>query len=176
MFGAAVMTAQDAARGGGPGGGQGRRWRSRRTRTGRAAVGDDHDGVRGRRRHPGKVTPARWAVVVARAEVDTGPMGTQSFVLLMHDPDVAYSAARSTSPTGSSGTSGHVDRLPEGVMPVAELPDGTRQVSLRAAGYMGPGAPARVRITTTRSSCSRSTRRSTSSRHAAGGRGTPAPR
>jgi len=64
-------------------------------------------------------------------------------VLLMHDPDVALQ--RSTLDVthwlvwNIPGTS---TGLAEGVMPVAELPDGTRQVSLRAAGYMGPGAPA----------------------------------
>jgi len=70
-------------------------------------------------------------------------MGTVSFALLMHDPDVALQ--RSTLDVthwlvwNIPGTS---TGLPEGVMPAAELPDGTRQVSLRAAGYMGPGAPA----------------------------------
>ena len=71
------------------------------------------------------------------------PMGTQSFVLLMHDPDVALQRGTGdvthwlvwNIPGTSTG-------LPEGVMPAAELPDGTRQVSLRAAGYMGPGAGA----------------------------------
>jgi Raf kinase inhibitor-like YbhB/YbcL family protein len=71
------------------------------------------------------------------------PMGTQSLVLLMHDPEPAI--ARSSKmdvthwlvwniPATSTG-------LPEGV-PQGELPDGTRQVSLRSNGYMGPGAPA----------------------------------
>ena len=71
------------------------------------------------------------------------PMGTQSFVLLMHDPDVALQ--RSTLDVthwlawNIPGTS---TGLPEGVMAMPELPDGTRQVSLRSNGYMGPGAPA----------------------------------
>jgi Raf kinase inhibitor-like YbhB/YbcL family protein len=71
------------------------------------------------------------------------PPGTQSFVLLMHDPDVALQ--RSTLDVthwlawNIPGTS---TGLSEGVAPGAELPDGTRQVSLRASGYMGPGAPA----------------------------------
>jgi Raf kinase inhibitor-like YbhB/YbcL family protein len=71
------------------------------------------------------------------------PMGTQSFVLLMHDPDVALQ--RNTLDVthwiiwNIPGTS---TGLNEGVAAGAELPDGSRQVSLRSNGYMGPGAPA----------------------------------
>src|ERR1700730_19410662 len=68
------------------------------------------------------------------------PMGTQSMVLLMHDqePSLNKSLLDVTHwlvcniPATSTG-------LPEGVMAAPELPDGTRQVSLRANGYMGPG-------------------------------------
>jgi Raf kinase inhibitor-like YbhB/YbcL family protein len=71
------------------------------------------------------------------------PMGTQSMVLLMHDPEPSLNKSLLdvthwlvwNIPATSTG-------LPEGVMAAAELPDGTRQVSLRANGYMGPGAPA----------------------------------
>jgi Raf kinase inhibitor-like YbhB/YbcL family protein len=142
MLGAAVATsAQDAARGGGaPGGGGGQ---------GRGAG-------RGPAAPPlvmtttsfedGGIIPAKFAGqmgVSPELKWTQVPMGTQSFVLLMHDPDVALQ--RSTLDVthwlvwNIPGTS---TGLPEGVMPVAELPDGTRQVSLRAAGYMGPGAPA----------------------------------
>src|SRR5437879_1882009 len=71
------------------------------------------------------------------------PMGTQSFVLLLHDPEPALNKSSKMDvthwlvwnlPATSTG-------LPEGVM-AGELPDGTRQVSLRSNGYMGPGAPA----------------------------------
>jgi len=71
------------------------------------------------------------------------PMGTQSFVLLMHDPEPALNKSSKMDvthwlvwniPATSTG-------LPEGV-PAGELPDGTRQVSLRSNAYMGPGAPA----------------------------------
>ena len=71
------------------------------------------------------------------------PMGTQSFVLLMHDPDVALQRG-----TGDVlhwliwDIPGTATGLPEGVMPAADLPDGSHQVSLRSSGYMGPGAPA----------------------------------
>lgn len=71
------------------------------------------------------------------------PMGTQSFVLLMHDPEPALNRGLMdvthwlvwNIPASSTG-------LSEGVPAGAELPDGTRQVSLRSNGYMGPGAPA----------------------------------
>jgi len=71
------------------------------------------------------------------------PMGTQSFVLLMHDPEPVLQKGSKMDithwliwniPATSTG-------LPEGVM-AGELPDGSRQVSLRSNGYMGPGAPA----------------------------------
>jgi Raf kinase inhibitor-like YbhB/YbcL family protein len=70
------------------------------------------------------------------------PMGTESFVLLLHDPEPALNKGLMdvthwlvwNIPATATG-------LPEGVAQGAELPDGSRQVSLRANGYMGPGAP-----------------------------------
>jgi len=69
------------------------------------------------------------------------PMGTQSFVLLLHDPEPVLNKGSKMDIThwlvwNIPGTS---TGLPEGV-PQGELPDGTRQVSLRGNGYMGPGA------------------------------------
>lgn len=71
------------------------------------------------------------------------PAGTQSFVLLMHDPEPVMNKGVKMDIThwlvwNLPGTS---TGLPEGVA-VGPLPDGAHQVSLRAAGYMGPGAPA----------------------------------
>ena len=69
------------------------------------------------------------------------PMGTQSFVLLMHDPEPVLAKGSKMDithwliwniPASSTG-------LAEGVA-AGELPDGSRQVSLRSNGYMGPGA------------------------------------
>lgn len=70
------------------------------------------------------------------------PMGTQSFVLLMHDPEPVLNRGSMMDIThwlawNIPGTS---TGLAEGV-PAGELSDGTRQVSLRSNGYMGPGAP-----------------------------------
>jgi Raf kinase inhibitor-like YbhB/YbcL family protein len=69
------------------------------------------------------------------------PPGTQSFVLLMHDPEPVLNKGSKMDIThwlawNIPGTS---TGLPEGV-PQGDLPDGTRQISLRGTGYMGPGA------------------------------------
>jgi hypothetical protein len=70
------------------------------------------------------------------------PPGTQSFVLLMHDPEPVLNKGSKMDIThwliwNIPGTS---TGLPENV-PQGELPDGSRQVSLRTNSYMGPGAP-----------------------------------
>jgi Raf kinase inhibitor-like YbhB/YbcL family protein len=71
------------------------------------------------------------------------PMGTQSFVLLMHDPEPVLNKSSKMDvthwliwniPATATG-------LPEGVA-LGDRSDGSRQVSLRTQGYMGPGAPA----------------------------------
>ncbi len=70
------------------------------------------------------------------------PPGTQSFVLLMHDPEPVRNKTSKMDithwliwniPATATGLSEN--------MPKGELPDGSRQVSLNANGYMGPGAP-----------------------------------
>ena len=71
------------------------------------------------------------------------PAGTQSFVLLFHDPEPILNKSSKMDIThwliwNIPGTS---TGLSEGVA-AGELPDGSRQVSLRANAYMGPGAPA----------------------------------
>lgn len=71
------------------------------------------------------------------------PPGTQSFVLLLHDPEPVLAKGSKMDIThwlvwNIPGTS---TGLAEGVK-AGELPDGTRQVSLRSNSYMGPGAPA----------------------------------
>jgi hypothetical protein len=72
------------------------------------------------------------------------PPGTQSFAIIMNDPEPAIPAKSSKGDVthwliwNIPGTS---TGLPEGVAQ-GELPDGSRQVSLRSNAYMGPGAPA----------------------------------
>src|SRR5499427_9984778 len=92
---------------------------------------------------PDKYTQKAGAMAVSpELKWSQVPMGTQSFVLLMHDPEPVLQKSSKTDilhwlvwniPATSTG-------LPEGVQQ-GELPDGTRQLSLRGAGYMGPGAP-----------------------------------
>ena len=71
------------------------------------------------------------------------PPGTQSFALIMHDPEPAIPAKSSKGDVthwliwNIPGTS---TGLPEGVAQ-GDLPDGSKQQSLRGQGYMGPGAP-----------------------------------
>ena len=92
---------------------------------------------------PDKYTQAAGASAVSPALTwSQVPAGTQSFVLLMHDPEPVLAKGSKMDIThwlawNIPGTS---TGLPEGV-PAGELPDGTRQVSLRSNGYMGPGAP-----------------------------------
>jgi Raf kinase inhibitor-like YbhB/YbcL family protein len=71
------------------------------------------------------------------------PPGTVSFVLLMHDPDVATNGTTDDQlhwlvwniPGTATG-------LPEHVPQGAQLPDGSMQVSATGPVYRGPGAPA----------------------------------
>jgi Raf kinase inhibitor-like YbhB/YbcL family protein len=69
------------------------------------------------------------------------PMGTQSFVLLFHDPEpVLQNGLMDVTHWLVWNIPGTSTGLPEGMMPSPEMRDGTRQVSLRSNGYMGPGA------------------------------------
>src|SRR6476659_1060981 len=93
---------------------------------------------------PDKYTQAAGAMAVSpELKWTQVPMGTQSFVLLMHDPEPVLNKGSKMDIThwliwNIPGTS---TGLPENV-PQGELPDGSRQVSLRSNAYMGPGAPA----------------------------------
>jgi Raf kinase inhibitor-like YbhB/YbcL family protein len=71
------------------------------------------------------------------------PPGTQSFALLMHDPEPVRNKSAKMDITHWLiwNIPATATELKEGVAQ-GELPDGSRQVSLRANGYMGPGAPA----------------------------------
>jgi len=84
---------------------------------------------------PSAVSPAlNWSQV---------PAGTQSFVLLMHDPEPVLNKGSKMDITHWLiwNIPGTATGLPESVA-AGDLPDGSRQVSLRANAYMGPGAPA----------------------------------
>ena len=92
---------------------------------------------------PNKYTMAAGdAAVSPKLDWSQVPPGTQSFVLLMHDPEPVLNRSSKMDIThwlvwNIPGTS---TGLPEGV-PEGQLPNGTRQVSLRGNAYMGPGAP-----------------------------------
>lgn len=92
---------------------------------------------------PNKYTGAASGAAVSPAlEWSQVPPGTQSFVLLVHDPEPVLNKSPKMDIThwliwNIPGTS---RGLQEGV-PAGTLPDGSRQVSLRTNGYMGPGAP-----------------------------------
>jgi Raf kinase inhibitor-like YbhB/YbcL family protein len=92
---------------------------------------------------PAKYTQAVPSPVSPALTWTNTPPGTQSFVLHMHDPDVAIQGTTNDQvhwlvwsiPATSTG-------LPEGVPQGAQLPDGSRQISASGAVYRGPGAPA----------------------------------
>lgn len=93
---------------------------------------------------PDKYTQVAGAMAVSpELKWSQVPTGTQSFVLLFHDPEPVLNKSSKMDvthwliwniPATATG-------LQEGVAQ-GELPDGSRQVSLRSNGYMGPGAPA----------------------------------
>ena len=86
---------------------------------------------------PDAVSPAlEWSNV---------PPGTQSFVLLFHDPDVAINKKlEDVTHWITWNIPGTATSLPEGVKAEATMPDGMVQGKNRGGrvGYMGPGAPA----------------------------------
>jgi Raf kinase inhibitor-like YbhB/YbcL family protein len=92
---------------------------------------------------PNKYTMAAGTTAVSpELKWSQVPPGTQSFALLMHDPEPVLAKGSKMDIThwliwNIPGTS---TGLGEGVA-AGELPDGSRQVSLRANAYMGPGAP-----------------------------------
>jgi Raf kinase inhibitor-like YbhB/YbcL family protein len=94
---------------------------------------------------PNKFTQAAEGGMAVSPELKWSqvPMGTQSFVLLVHDPEPVLNKGSKMDITHWLiwNIPGTATGLPEGVAP-GELPDGSRQVSLRSNAYMGMGAPA----------------------------------
>ena len=71
------------------------------------------------------------------------PANTASFVLIFRDPDVAIAGTPEDNLHWMLwNIPGTATSLPEGVPQGAELPDGTRQISVSGPVYRGPGAPA----------------------------------
>jgi Raf kinase inhibitor-like YbhB/YbcL family protein len=93
---------------------------------------------------PDKYTQAGESVS-PELEWSNVPPGTVSFVLLLHDPDVALGKKlEDVTHWITWNIPGNVTKLDEGVKPEATLPDGMIQGKNRGGrvGYMGPGAPA----------------------------------
>jgi len=71
------------------------------------------------------------------------PAGTQSFVIHMHDPDVAQNRGTEDQVHWLVwNIPANVTGLPEGVPQGAQLKDGAQQISASGPMYRGPGAPA----------------------------------
>jgi Raf kinase inhibitor-like YbhB/YbcL family protein len=94
---------------------------------------------------PPRFTQSDPKAVSPRLEWTNVPAGTVSFVLILHDPDVAMKRAlEDVLHWMVINIPGTATGLPENVPATAQLPDGTIQPkNMRGAvGYMGPGAPA----------------------------------
>jgi hypothetical protein len=75
---------------------------------------------------------------------DAVPAGTQSFALIMHDPDpVINKSSTDVLHWAIFNIPGNLRQLPENVATSAELPDGSRQLNNIAgrSGYLGPCPP-----------------------------------
>jgi len=71
------------------------------------------------------------------------PKGTVTFLLHMHDPDVARNKTTDTQVHWLVwNIPGTATGLPENVAKGADLPDGSHQISASGPVYRGPGAPA----------------------------------
>jgi len=92
---------------------------------------------------PDKYTQGNPMPVSPELKWSQVPMGTQSFVLLLHDPEPVLAKGSKMDITHWLiwNIPGTATGLSENVA-AGELPDGSRQVSLRSNSYMGPGAPA----------------------------------
>ena len=94
---------------------------------------------------PNKYTQATPDAVSPKLDWDHVPAGTMSFVLLLHDPDVALQKKMDdVTHWMAFNIPGTATGLPEGVQPKGMMDDGTIQVknTRNAVGYMGPGAGA----------------------------------
>lgn len=93
---------------------------------------------------PNKYTQADSNPVSPKLEWSHVPAGTQSFVLLLHDPDTALQKKTDdVTHWMIFNIPGTATELAGGQPAEAKLPDGTIQIkNLRGGvGYMGPGAP-----------------------------------
>ena len=93
---------------------------------------------------PAKYTQSDPMPVSPKLDWTNVPDGVQSFVLHLHDPDVAIGPQfEDVLHWMAFNIPGEARSLPEGVAANATLPDGTVQILNRGnkVGFMGPGAP-----------------------------------
>lgn len=93
---------------------------------------------------PDKYTQQEQNAPSPELEWSNVPPGTQTFVLLFHDPDVALQrTTRDVTHWIAWNIPGNMTKLPEGVKEGGTAPDGMVQgKNTRGANaYMGPGAP-----------------------------------
>jgi Raf kinase inhibitor-like YbhB/YbcL family protein len=127
------------AQGGGPGGGAGRGRGPQPPGLALSSPDFEDGGV-----IPNKYTQADPNPVSPKLEWKNVPPGTQSFVLLMHDPDV--SMGKKTDDVThwmAFNIPGDATELQGGQSADPKLPNGTVQITNtgRKVGFMGPGAP-----------------------------------
>jgi Raf kinase inhibitor-like YbhB/YbcL family protein len=95
---------------------------------------------------PDKFTMKAGANTVSpRLQWANVPMGTESFTLLLHDPDVSMQKKMDdVTHWMVFNIPGTARELPGGISTDAKLADGTIQIKNTAnrVGYLGPGAPA----------------------------------
>jgi Raf kinase inhibitor-like YbhB/YbcL family protein len=94
---------------------------------------------------PNKYTQADPSPVSPKLEWTNVPMGTVTFALILHDPDVAIQKkTEDVLHWMAFNIPGTATGLPQGVPTNATMPDGTVQAKNRGGkvGFMGPGAPA----------------------------------
>lgn len=94
---------------------------------------------------PSKYTQSDPSPVSPKLEWSNVPANTATFVLILHDPDVAIQKKTDDVLHWMAfNIPGTARELAEGEPPTAQLPDGTIQAkNLRGGvGFMGPGAPA----------------------------------
>jgi len=95
---------------------------------------------------PTKYTSADPMPISPKLDWTNVPMGTVTFALLMHDPDVVFNRSIETDVTHWIvwNIPGTARELPENMPATAQMPDGTIQGKNQAnrVGYLGPGAPA----------------------------------
>jgi len=94
---------------------------------------------------PNKFTQSDPMAVSPKLDWTHVPMGTVSFTLILHDPDVAL--MRKTDDVLHwmiFNIPGTAHELPQGVPASEKLPDGSVQIkgTRNMVGFMGPGAPA----------------------------------